>query len=521
MKNAFAGGRCGGARLPGFPAFRRCRLGLLWLLGVWPAVAAVSSQPAARPNLVLVLTDDMRWDVMGCAGNPLLKTPELDRLAAAGTRFTEAFVTTSICCVSRASILTGQYARRHGVADFKTPLDDLARTYPGVLRQAGYYTGFVGKWGVGAHGSPQAYFQRCAAAFDFWAGDVGQTAYWHDRTCAYLTNNGTTDRGNCACTCGEGRKNDGCGPAGPNPALTDPVHAETGFVPAKIRSFLAQRDVAKPFCLSVSLKAPHDPWQGYAPRFEHDFEGAEFPRPGNVTLPEALRQPDFLRRSLESGLGMKLVGNAVERNRLLARYYRLIEGIDVCMGEIRRELERHGLRDNTVIVFSSDNGRLVGEHGFWGKWFMHEESIRVPLIICDPRLPAANRGRVSPALALNIDLAPTLLELAGLEVPAAMQGRSLRPLLSDPAAPWRDDFFYEHLFRNSPSPPTRIEPCEGVRTRDWKYTVWVDQAGAGREELYDLRNDPLELRNLAAEPAAKARLDQLRRRHQRLAAEVR
>ena len=511
--------RRGLARLLQVIASFRTWLWAVGLLAAWPSAAA-DPAPTARPNLIVIVADDMRWDVMGCAGHPLLKTPEIDRLAATGTRFTDAFVTTAICCISRASILTGQYARRHGVGDFQKQIADFAGTYPGILHQAGYYTGFIGKWGVGAHDSPKEYFQRCAASFDFWAGDVGQTAYWHERTCNYLTNNGTTARTHFSCTCGEGRKNDGCGPNGPNPALKDPVHAETEFVPAKVRSFLAQRDLAKPFCLSVSLKAPHDPWQGYAPRFDNDFHAAELPRRGNATLPEALRQPDFLRRSLESERGLELLKNPAERDRLVAQYYRLIEGVDSCMGEIRKELEQRGLLENTVIVFSSDNGRLVGEHGFWGKWFIHEESIRVPLIICDPRQPAAQRGQTATALALNIDLAPTLLDLAGQQVPTAMQGRSLLPLLHDPAAPWREDFFYEHLFRNSPTPPTRIEPCEGVRTRDWKYIVWIDQSDPLREELYDLKHDPLEMKNLAADPAAHEQLERLRRRHESLAKEL-
>ena len=483
------------------------------------------SRPALRaaeaPNIVVIVADDLRWDALGCSGNPLLKTPQIDRLAASGTRFTDAFVTTSICCISRASILTGQYARRHGVVDFQKPIADLASTYPVMLRKAGYHTGFIGKWGVAAHGSPKEYFQRCANAFDYWAGDTNQTAYWHERTCNYITNNGTTERADFFCSCPpEGRRNDGCGPNGANPALKDPVHAETEFVPAKIRSFLDQRDAAKPFCLSVSLKAPHGPWRGYAPRFEKDFQGAAIPRRDNVTLAEALRQPDFLRRSLESGRGLQLVKDADERNRLFAQYYRLVEGVDFCVGEIRRELEQRGLTKNTVIVFSSDNGHFAGEHGFFGKWFMHEESMRVPLIICDPRLAEERRGKVSKALALNIDIAPTVLELAGQEIPAAMQGSSLLPLLRVADAPWRSDFFYEHLYRHSPEPPDHIEPCEGVRTRDWKYTVWVDQSGPAREELYDLRQDPLEMNNLAAEPAAREPLELLRRRHQAFAMEL-
>jgi arylsulfatase A-like enzyme len=239
----------------------------------------------------------------------------------------------------------------------------------------------------------------------------------------------------------------------------------------------------------------------------------DIPRRGNVTLQEALRQPDFLRSSLESKRGLDLVKNADERNREFAQYYRLIEGVDFCVGEIRKELDQRGLTGNTVILFSSDNGHFAGEHGFFGKWLMHEESMRVPLIICDPRLAVARHGKVSPALALNIDLAPTVLELAGQEAPATMQGRSLLPLLRDPETPWRKDFFYEHLYRNSPVPPDRIEPCEGVRTQDWKYIVWIDQSGPAREELYDLRRDPLEMNNLAAEAASREPLELLRRQH--------
>ena len=298
---------------------------------------------------------------------------------------------------------------------------------------------------------------------------MGQTSYWHERTCNYVTNNGTTARTNFFCSCPpQGRKGDGCGPNGPNPALKDPVHAETEFVPAKIRSFLDQRDPAKPFCLSVSLKAPHGPWQGYAPRFANDFDGMDIPRRGNVTLEEALRQPEFLRQSLEAPRGLQLVKSPEQRNKLLHQYYRLIEGLDSCVGGIFQELQQRGLADNTVIVFTSDNGHFAAEHGFFGKWFMHEESLRVPLIIFDPRVPAKQRGQTATGMALNIDIAPTILELAGLPAPAAMQGQSLLPVIRTPDAPLHAGFFYEHLYRHDPKPPNHIEPSEGVRTLNWK-----------------------------------------------------
>lgn len=474
----------------------------------------------AKPNIIFLLADDLRWDALSCAGNPVLKTPNVDRLATGGTRFTNASLTTSICCVSRASILTGQYARRHGVNDFKTPLRSFAETYPARLRASDYYTGFIGKWGVAA--ANREYFQECAAAFDFWAGDMGQSSYWHSRTCNYLVNRGTDDRINFFCSCPPAaRPGQGVAGDGPHSALTDPVHAETEFVPAKIRSFLDQRTAGKPFCLSVSFKAPHGPWGGFAPRFAKNFEGVAIPRAASVSLAEAQRQPNFLRASLGSDNGLRYVQDAGldgERDRQLRKYYRLIEGVDFCVGEILRELDQRGLADNTIVIFTSDNGQFTGEHGFSGKWLMHEESIRTPMIVFDPRAPAAQRGQTCDALVLNIDVAPTILDLAGVTIPSGMQGQSFRPLLRDPAQSGRESFFYEHLYAHDPNPPRHIERSEGVRTREWKYIVYLDQTGSDREELYHLLHDPLEMKNLAADPTQQNRLQQLRQQHRQFAA---
>lgn len=469
---------------------------------------------AAPPNIVVLLADDMRWDAMGCAGNPVIRTPGLDRLATRGMRFRNAFVTTSICAVSRASILTGQYARRHGVNDFVAPLRDPEVTYAVRLRAAGYYTGIIGKWGIAA--SDRAGFVEWSKRYDFWACDTEQTIYWHERTCNYIVNNGTTDRTNAFCTCPAAvRKTEGVAPpkGGPNPELKDPVHAETEFVPAKIRSFLDQRDPAKPFCLQVNFKAPHGPWCGFAPRFAKDYEGVAIPRRPNVTLEEAMRQPDFLKRSLESGRGMEMARdtslNGI-RNGLFRQYYRLIEGLDFCVGGLLDELERRGLATNTVIVFTSDNGHFSGEHGLFGKWLMHEESIRVPLLVADLRDAPSAGGRTSDATALNVDVAPTVLDLAGVPAPAAMQGRSLVPVLRDPAATLRTGFFYEHLYAHSPTPPMHIERSEGWRGDGWSYTLYVDQKGPAREELYRIETDPYQTNNLAGDPAQRERLADLR-----------
>lgn len=499
---------------------------LLALIFCEPAMAQPPGQ--RRPNIVFLLADDLRADVMSCAGNVALQTPELDRLAKEGLRFTDAFVTTAICATSRASILTGQYARRHGVNDFRTKLPDLDATYPMRLKQAGYYVGFAGKWGVGD--TADDWFGRCARAFDFWAGDTGQSSFWHERTCNYVRNNGTTERERFACDCPPAaRAAEGVDPAagggnfyfrtgdepmlavgGPHPELADPVHTETFVFPQKLRQFLDARPADKPFCLSLSFKSAHAPWDGYDTRFATAFTGDDLPRAANVSLADAERQPAFLRQSLASPFGLAMVKRDELRLREQRKYYRLILTLDAAIGEVRRELERRGLNDNTVIVFTSDHGHFLGEHGFFGKWTMFEESIRIPFIIADPRLPAGHRGRTSPALALNIDVAPTLLDLAGVTVPPDMQGKSLLPLLSDPDAPLRDEFFYEHLYAHGPNPPSHIERSEGVRTRDWKYIVYPDQTGPAREQLFHVHADPLEKTDLAADPAYADRLAALR-----------
>jgi arylsulfatase A-like enzyme len=198
----------------------------------------------------------------------------------------------------------------------------------------------------------------------------------------------------------------------------------------------------------------------------------------------------------------------------------LIEGVDYCVGELLKELQQRGLAENTVILFASDNGQFGGEHGFLGKWFMHEDSLRVPMILFDPRAPASQRGQKSGAMTLNLDVAPTLLDLAGLPLASAMQGRSLRPLLPAPNRPFREEFFYEHLYHHGARPPLHIEPSEGVRTRDWAYIRWIDRDGPAGEELYDLRGDPLEMTNLAQEPACKSRLAQMRQLHARFKADL-
>ena len=221
-------------------------------------------------NILFLFTDDQRWDALGYAGNPVIRTPNLDNLAKQGMYFQNAFVTTAICCVSRASILTGQYARFSGVQDFFTPIR-LETTYPHYLREAGYYTGFIGKWGTLENDT--SYFMQAADLFDFWAGCMGQSNYWHERDCNYVMNNGTTEKHHFFCNCPpDAQGNHGEEIRTGKANMKDPVHQETYVIPDKVRKFLDQRDPGNPFCLSVSFKAPHGPWGDYDEIFENLYE---------------------------------------------------------------------------------------------------------------------------------------------------------------------------------------------------------------------------------------------------------
>ena len=416
---------------------------------------------AERPNVIVLVTDDQRADALSVAGNAVLRTPELDRLAREGTRFTNGYVTTSICMTSRASILTGQYARRHGINDFGTPLsrEQLLASYPARFEAAGYYTGFVGKWGLGG-AVPDT-------LFDVWHGFGGQGSY-----------RATDERGGA-------------------------VHL-TRLMGRQAVGFL-ERAAAQdaPFQLSVSFKAPHvegDNEFVADSAFDDLYADSVIPAPPDTAYheTEALPAFGFANNPREEGRARWRVrfGTDSLRQANVKRYYRLVAGVDRAVGEIRAALERLGQAENTVIVFLSDNGFFLGEHGLAGKWYGHEESIRVPLLVYDPRVPASARGQVRSEIALNVDVAPTVLDLAGLAAPPGVQGRSLAPIVrGGAAADWRREFFYEYGFGYD----GRIPISEGVVGRRFKYLRYPDVsaprpdgATPPAEALFDTVADPTE-----------------------------
>jgi len=424
---------------------------------------------AKRPNIVFLLTDDHRWDAIGCAGNPNIYTPNIDNMAKNGVKFTNAFVTTSICACSRASIFSGQWVSRHRIKDFATSFSPkaLAQTYPMLLRQAGYRTGFVGKYGVGrGQDFP-------GDKFDFWRGCPGQ------------------------CDPYERKDKDG------NYKHLTQIMGEQAI------EFLRSCSKNQPFCLSVSFKAPHvqdaDPRQ-----FVYDRAHANLHKDATMPVPETADPkyfealPEFLQNSEARRRWQIRFATPEKYQESVKGYYRLITGVDFAIGEVRQELNRLNFDDNTVIIFTGDNGFYLGEHGLAGKWFPHEESIRVPLIVFDPSAPQRRHGVTVEQFALNVDIAPTILQLAGVDAPKQMQGRSLVPLLRGERPKWRSEFFYEHPFEHK-----TIAKSEALRTQRYKYARYVD---FGYEELYDLKNDHHETTNLATYEKHQPTLESLRKR---------
>jgi arylsulfatase len=434
------------------------------------AFAWLAAGPALRAdaplNIVLLYGDDWRADTLGAAGNAYVRTPHLDRLAAEGVRFSRAAVTTSICGVSRASLLTGQWMSRHGQRDFGAFRTPWADTFPGRLRAAGFQVGYVGKWHSGKFDPARWDFARSYQGEHWLTGP--------DRSKRHVT-----------------RQNE-----------------------ADALEFLRTRDPGKPFCLTVAFFAAHaedaHPLQ-FLPQPESYelYRDRPVPVPPNATPESTARLPAFLADSANEGRRrwrwrFDTTGKYQE---MMRNYFRLVSEVDTACGAILAELERQGVAGRTLVVFTTDNGYFHGEHGLADKWYPYEESIRVPLLVRDPRAPAAARGAVRDQQVLNVDLAPTLLAAAGVAAPAAMQGADLAPLYLQAAPPaWREDFYYEHP---SLRPQHQIPASEALVTRGWKYIRWPEY---DREQLFNLAADPREEDDRSADPAAQTILAGLRAR---------
>lgn len=440
------------------------------------ALLAVSPLQAARPNFVFIYTDDQRWDAMSVvqreqgesARFPWFQTPHLDRLAAEGVRFRNAFVTMSLCAPSRAAFLTGRYNHANGVPNNHTPFPQDNVTYASLLKTAGYRTGYTGKWHMGK--------QAERPGFDFSASFLGQGKYFD---CPIVVNGKeTTSKG-----------------------WVDDVTTDYAI------DFLKQSK-DQPFALVIGFKSCHGPFDP-PERAKDRFANEEARAVPNLTAPAIYRdgvkeKPKKAQRKAKAEPGAKVKTNL--------GYFRCLSAMDENVGRVLAALDELKLAENTVVVFTSDNGYYLGEHGLGDKRTAYEEAMRIPMLV---RWPASSKaGRTIDELVLNIDIAPTFLEMAGVPVPAGMQGRSWVPLLAGQANEWRKSFFYEYFQERGFGAPTVL----AVRTAKAKLIKYP-----GHDEwteLFDLQADRYETKNLAADPAYRELLTQMQAEFERQAQAV-
>lgn len=427
-----------------------------------------------RPNIVFFFADDQTTSTLGCYGNDVIQTPNLDTLARRGTRFTNAFVSHSICWVSRTTILTGLTGRSYGTPGDPelTRPDAVANLYSDLLRAHGYRTGYFGKW----HAKMPQEFRR-EDHFDHFE-DISRNPYYK-------------------------RQADGS------------LRHETELIVDRGIEFLKAQSPDQPFALNLWFNACHAedgdrrpgighfPWPRTTDGMYEDVVIAP-PRLGDPAVFDAL--PEFLRNTINRERYFWRWNTSEKYQTNMRAYYRMVSGIDESIGRLIESLEELGLADNTIIVYSADNGYYMGNRGLAGKWSHYDESLRVPLIVYDPRVPQDQQGKTSDAIALNLDLPATFLDWAGAEIPAHYQGHSLAPIIGgERPDDWRTESFHEHFaVRN------RIPAFEGLRNRQFKYVRYFDQQDY--EFLHDLERDPDELVNLADDPQYAETLASMRER---------
>ena len=422
------------------------------------------------PNILLLYADDQRNHTLGCAGHPIVQTPNIDSLAKRGVRFGNAFVTTSTCWVGRSCLFTGCYERKHlyRVTEPHLQPELCLSSYFAVLKRAGYRTGHLGKEHVSLTS------ESSTAMFDV-RRRIGRKPYFK-------------------------KQEDGS------------LRHETQILGDWGIEFLKEQPADQPFCLQISFNATHAEDGDRRPGVGHYpwpkvtngmYEDQQMPLP-TLRDPEVYKsQPEFLKESLNRERFFWRWDTAEKYQTNMRAYFRMLSGIDHVAGRLIDQLKSQGLDDNTIVIYTADNGYYLGDRGFAGKWTHYDESLRVPLIIYDPRLPEAKQGRVLDEMALNSDLASTIIDLAGLPIPEVHTGESLARLVHDEeVSDWRSDFLCEFL-----AVPRTIPQWEGVRDQDWMYArYYVNGADQPPTEfLYDLKADPQQLQNLAPDFDGKSR----------------
>jgi arylsulfatase A-like enzyme len=459
------------------------------------ALAAVRPQP----NILYIMADDHAAHAISAYGSRINRTPNLDRLATGGVRLTNCFCTNSICTPSRAAILTGQYSHKNGVYTLNDQIDPNRNNVAKEMQKAGYQTAMIGKWHLGTN----------PTGFDYWNILPGQGVYY-DPT--FIEAGGRKQyKGYC-----------------------------TDLIGDFTLDFLKRRDPKKPFFLMSHHKAPHRPWQP-APKYQDLFANQTIPEPDNLYdhyegKPRSVADvrmrvgENMTRTDVKQDIPPDLKGDALRKwayQLYIKDYLRCIQSVDDNVGRILDYLDAERLADNTIVIYTSDQGFFLGDHGWFDKRLMYEESLRMPFLMRYPR--GIRPGSVNRDMVLNIDFAPTFLDYAGAKPPAEMQGRSFRRCV-DGHAPkdWRKAMYYRYWMHNDND--HHVPANYGIRTERWKliydYGKPLGKSGAHPPdttpewELYDMRNDPREMHNLYADPKYATVVKQLKQDLDRLQKEA-
>ena len=458
-----------------------------------------------RPNILFIMSDDHAAHAMGCYGSRINETPNMDRIAAGGMRLDNCFCTNSICTPSRAVILTGTYNHVNGVTTLSTPMDNRLQTFPKRLQAAGYQTAVIGKWHLGI--GPQ----HCPTGFDYWNVLPGQGLY-HDPEMIEMA------------------------PSGERTVFKGYV---TDLITDMSIDWIRRRDKDRPFCLLCHHKAPHRHWEPDA-KHAHLYDDVEIPEPetfnddyaNRAAAAEAARMRigrDLNEIDVKATPPEGLSPREVKKwnyQRYIKDYLRVVASMDDGIGRLLDTLDDEGLADDTVVIYTSDQGFFLGDHGWYDKRFMYEESLRMPFIIRYPREIAP--GTVNADMVLNLDFPSTLLACAGVPIPDDMQGTSIRPLLQGRTpGGWRTSMYYRYWMHKAHH---NVYAHYGVRTRRYKLIYYygeacgqegaIDEPSEPEWELFDLDRDPCELNSVYRDPACADVVTSLKAELHRLQADV-